>query len=88
VGEKADEPCQSIHGRGCRPTRGWVHAQLRRHFERVYYPLTQPADWEYPLRWDLEKTAAPVQRAIFIASRHRLHNPMLTETMPVQQFRR
>src|SRR5919109_3711450 len=40
--ENALDPTASVSGEGCRPTRRWVYDQLKRHFEFIYLPLTQP----------------------------------------------
>lgn len=88
VEEQAFHPSQAVSGKGCRPTRPWVLAQLRRYFSHVYLPGTQPWHPEFPLDW----AASPppegeLSRAIFIASREALVHPNLTETLPVRQGR-
>lgn len=88
VDEASFHPSQAVSGRGCRPTRPWVLDQLRRHFERVYIPLTQPWHPEFPLDWTASPPAAgELSRAIFVASRERLDNPLLTERLPERQTR-
>ncbi len=42
VPEREYSLSQALSGTGCRPTRRWVYSQLKRHFERVYLPVTQP----------------------------------------------
>jgi hypothetical protein len=91
VQETQAHASQAVSGYGCRPTRAWVEARLREQFPHVYYPLTQPAHPEFPLDWD----AAPPQktdqnrmglsRAVFIASREPIENPLLTENRPRRQ---
>ena len=49
--ENAANPSQAISGKGCRPTRRWVYNQLKRHFEFVYLPITQPNHEEFPIDW-------------------------------------
>ena len=88
VDELSFHPSQAVSGRGCRPTRPWVLDQLRRHFEHVYVPHTQPWHPEFPLDW----TAAPppageLSRAVFVASREVLVNPALSETLLERQTR-
>jgi len=47
--EDALNPTQSISGRGCRPTRRWIYNQIKRHFDFVYLPITQPNHEEFPI---------------------------------------
>ena len=77
---------QGISGRGCRPTRAWIMAQLRKHFAHVYVPTTQPNHLEYPIDWDAEPTTR-LTRATFVASRQPLDNPLLTKSLPMRQSR-
>jgi len=88
VEEVQSHASQAVSGYGCRPTRPWVEARLREHFEHVYYPLSQPAHPEFPLDWS-EKAAASwgggLCRAVFVASRTALDHPMLTTQRPMQQ---
>jgi len=82
--EPQQSPSQSYHGGACRPTRPWIFQRLRELFEHVYIPATQPSHEEFPLDWD----AAPPQgfsRAVFIASRKPLQNPLLLDHLPRQQ---
>jgi hypothetical protein len=85
--EKADDATQALSGVGCRPTRRWVVNQLKRHFARVYLPLTQPWHEEFPIDWTAGTTQAPFSRAVFIASRNALNNPLLSEEIPLKQKR-
>jgi hypothetical protein len=84
--EDGNNPTQSISGGGCRPTRIWVYNQLQRHFEFVYLPITQPDHEEFPLDWT-SPSSHPFNRSIFIASRQKILNPLLTENIPWQQNR-
>jgi SAM-dependent methyltransferase len=88
VDELINHPTQSMVGRGCRPTRPWIHAQLRQHFDFVYIPRTQPNHEEFPLDWNAPPPP-PEQntRAVFIASRQALENPKLTQELLAQQVR-
>jgi hypothetical protein len=78
---------QSMHGRGCRPTRSWVRSQLRRHFPHVYIPRTQPWHEEFPLDWNFEFKRGKLTRAIFIASREPIDNHLLSEELLTRQTR-
>jgi len=83
VPERAQVATQSVSGLGCRPTRPWLFKRLSVLFPHVYVPRTQPAHEDFPLDWngppppDLRET-----RAVFIASRQRLDNPMLLDHLP------
>jgi SAM-dependent methyltransferase len=72
-------------GNGCRPSRAWIYARLRALFPHVYLPITQPNHYEYPVDWTIASPFA--RRAIFIASRRPLDNPLLTTTLPDRQER-
>lgn len=85
--EAIEDPTQSFHGQGCRPTRTWVHTQLKRQFEFVYMPVTQPNHEEFPLDWGTPPSSPILTRSIYIASRQKLENPVLTESIPMQQKR-
>lgn len=71
----------AVTGRGCRPTRVWIHRTLRDRFEYVYVPSTQPHHCEFPLDWTVpwHDHAA---RAIFIAARAPVAGSMLLDTLP------
>jgi FkbM family methyltransferase len=85
--EVAESPSQAISGQGCRPTRKWVYKQLKRHFEFVYMPMTQPNHEEFPIDWSLPPSTKILTRSVYIASRHPLNNPLLIETIPMKQKR-
>jgi hypothetical protein len=89
VAEPTENPAQAFDGAGCRPTRPWVMQELRRHFEHVYLPLTQPAHDEFPLDWTVPewKSFTGLARAVFVASRRPLDNPRLTTAIPARQTR-
>jgi hypothetical protein len=86
--EPAAVASQSVSGRGCRPTRPWVYGQLRRHFEHVYMPTTQPYHEQFPVDWTTAPPPNTLTRAVFIASRQELANELLVEGIPMQQTRR
>ena len=86
--EPKSNPTQACSGTGCRPTRAWLFRELQRLFEYVYVPTTQPCHEEFPLDWAVpEKHKAGFQRAIFIASRERLENDVLTPSLVLKQTR-
>ena len=87
VGEDAADPSQSVRGRGCRPTRRWVIDALRGQFSYVYVPLTQPWHPEFPLDWSRPASSAQLTRAIFIAARKPIKNPLLVKELPDRQVR-
>ncbi|MCP8305470.1 MAG: methyltransferase domain-containing protein, partial [archaeon] len=61
--ENAVNPTQSVSGRGSRPTRRWVYNQLKRHFEFVYLPVTQPNHEEFPIDWTRPPSKQTLTRA-------------------------
>jgi SAM-dependent methyltransferase len=83
--EDSTHPGASFTGRGCRPSRAWVFAQLRGLFSHVYVPTTQPCHYEYPVNWSI----APVfpRRAIFVASRTPIDSPLLAPELLERQSR-
>lgn len=87
VSEDRAVPSQALSGQGCRPTRAWVRTRLREAFPHVYVPRAQPDHAEFPLDW--APTAAPrpgqLTRAVFVASRAPLNNPLLIESLPARQ---
>jgi SAM-dependent methyltransferase len=85
--EPAHNPTQSLTGKGCRPTRPWLYRELRKHFDHVYMPLTQPYQEEFPLDWVTPDKSGRLARAIFIASRSPLANTLLMEGIPARQVR-
>lgn len=85
--EDALNPSQSISGKGCRPTRRWVYNQLKRHFEFVYLPITQPNHEEFPIDWNSLSSKQTLTRAVFIASKAKIINKLLLEEIPMKQIR-
>jgi SAM-dependent methyltransferase len=86
VPEAARVPSQSLRGRGCRPTRLWVYQTLKKHYERVYMPTTQPWHEEFPLDWSTTASKGLI-RAVFVASAGPLEVPGLREEIPSRQVR-
>ena len=88
VSEDQDSPTQAFSGSGCRPTRAWVFEELKRLFEYVYLPTTQPNHEEFPLDWTLPKESHKgLSRAIYIASRQEIDSEMLTLLLVNHQTR-
>jgi hypothetical protein len=88
IKENRRNPSQAISGRGCRPTRPWVLRELRRHFEFVYMPLTQPNHEEFPTDWTHpELHRLLLARAVFVASRFPIDNTVLSTELPARQDR-
>ena len=85
--EDAKNPTQALSGSGCRPTRRWVYNQLKKYFDFVYMPITQPNHEEFPIDWITPPPKKILNRAIFIASREKLNNSLLTEKIPMKQIR-
>ena len=85
--EKASDATQSVSGTGCRPTRDWVFDQLRKHLPFVYMPLTQPWHEEFPMDWSRRDEKIPLSRAVFVASRSAIANPVLSQQIPMLQKR-
>jgi hypothetical protein len=78
VREYCEDPTQALGGTGCRPTRPWVFAALKRHFSFVYVTRLQPRHEEFPVDWrHPERHAAALARAVFVAS----HDPMSDELL-------
>ncbi len=80
-------PTQAMSGTGCRPTRPWIYNQLKKDFDFVYLPLTQPNHEEFPLDWSGSGSGEILSRAVFIASREQISNSLLTEEIPSKQRR-
>lgn len=92
IQESITNPTASFSGLACRPTRNWVYRELSRHFPHVYLPVTQPRHEEFLLDWtdvrwgedDYGEEVRGLIRAVFIASRKPLQNPMLVEQLPIR----
>jgi hypothetical protein len=85
--ENAANPAQAISGMGCRPTRRWVYNHLNKYFEFVYLPITQPDHEEFPIDWTSRPSKQILTRSVFIASRQRIVNALLTQEIPMKQKR-
>ena len=86
--EARTSPTQSTSGGGCRPTRGWIYAQLARNFEYAYVTTTQPWHEEFPTDWGRPGPDDQLARSVFVASREKLCNDLLIEDVPMRQTRR
>jgi SAM-dependent methyltransferase len=87
IEEETGNPTQSFHGPGCRPTRQWIFNRLKEQFAHVYMPKTQPAHEEFPLDWSAGAPETHInKRAIFIASRQPIKNPLLLDHIPQHQI--
>jgi len=82
VDESISDATQAISGKGCRPTRKWLFDELKKYYEYVYMPITQPNHVEFALDLRKKLPDANLTRAIFIASNHKLENPNLTSSIP------
>ena len=85
VPERAQIPSQSVSGIGCRPTPPWIFRRLSELFGFAYMPSTQPAHEDFPLDWTGSQPTDREARAVFIASRQKLDNPMLLTHVPYIQ---
>jgi SAM-dependent methyltransferase len=72
---------QSSTGRGSRPTRKWVFAQLGVSFPFVYHTRTQPAHPEFPTEWNNLSAAHSLIRSVFVASKYSLNLPTLSPVL-------
>ena len=85
--EAAEYYSQAFGGIGCRPTRAWVFKKLKLLFPHVYVPRTQPNHEQFPIRWENTEPESMLSRAIFIASRTTLDNPLLAKDLLQYQAR-
>ncbi|MCU0567937.1 MAG: FkbM family methyltransferase [Oculatellaceae cyanobacterium Prado106] len=83
--EWSDSPSQAISGWGCRPTRKWVYNQLKKHFNFVYLPVTQPNHEQFPIDWSIDPQNDLFSRSVFIASRKAIQNSILVEEVLMKQ---
>ena len=81
--ENKENPTQALSGNGCRPTRQWIFHQLKKIFDFVYMPLTQPDHIEFPLNWiEACEDRNELIRAVFVASETEIRNSILTDSIP------
>jgi len=78
---------QSIYGVGCKPGREWLYNQLKKRFNHVYMPLSQPDHDEFPIDWTQKTNVDVLCRAVFIASNNLLVNDLLVERIVYKQFK-
>lgn len=84
--ERIYDPTQSFTGIGCRPTRRWVFSQLKKHFNFVYIPITQPDHEEFPTEWSKVESGDTLSRSVFIGSKFPINNSLLVDFLPTRQF--
>jgi len=82
--EDAQDPRCALDGIGSRPNREAVWRTLGRLLPYVYIPTTQPDHDEFPLDWTDPKGEC---RAVFVASRTPLENPLLSDQLLMKQTR-
>jgi hypothetical protein len=83
VSENTNNQTQSASGKGCRPTRKWIFDTLRKNFQYVYMPITQPNHTEFPKNWEQPmEDRTRLIRAVFIASEKEIRNPVLDTSIP------
>jgi SAM-dependent methyltransferase len=77
---------QSVSGVGCRPGRAWLFEELKKHFQHVYMPYTQPDHEQFPNDWE-NTTDVPgvLIRSIYVASKRALDNNHLCEGILTRQ---
>jgi FkbM family methyltransferase len=85
--ENRRNPNQSIEGIGCRPSREWVMAELKKYFPFVYVTTTQPDHHEFPLNWPAPVKGRVNTRSVFVASKQSLNLPTLSTELPKTQKR-
>lgn len=85
VAEDKASLSNTFHGMGCQPTRPWIFSRLKSLFGHAYVPRTQPAHEEFPLDWTIAFPAEQPVRAVFVASRRPLANPVLLDHLPQRQ---
>ena len=88
--ENINDPTQSIHGTGCRPTRAWVFKILKQLFPFVYVTKTQPWHEEFPIDWNQlpkNNNENKLSRSIFVASKIQLYNANLSLNLINKQER-
>jgi len=87
IKEDIRSPDQSYVGMGCRPTRPWLWRELKKNFEHVYIPKTQPNHEESPIDWSSTDTHQGLSRSVFICSRVPLKNENLSTELLTIQYR-
>jgi len=82
--EDAWNPNQASSGLGCRPTRPWVMAMLKKHFGHAYISATQPRHPDFDLTW-AQPISKPLHRAVFVGAKAPLANAHLRPALMMQQ---
>jgi len=68
VTEPTNDSAQAFNGTGCRPSREWIYAELKKYFKYVMIPRSQPNHMDFIIDWTLGKVYNHALRAIFIAT--------------------
>lgn len=83
IEESKKDPTQAKSGLGCRPTRQWIIDELKRQFNFIYFPKSQPDHPEFPKDWtSLSPSGNALIRVVFIAANNELNNEKLTNNLP------
>jgi hypothetical protein len=87
--EESEETYHSFSGTNFRPTREWLHSELKKHFEYVYWPVAQPSHEEFARDFnDLSEVPDGWPRAIVIASKVPLDVDSLVTSPPKRRQNR
>lgn len=81
VTENHTDSTQAISGQGCRPTRKWLFDELKKYYQHVYCPITQPKHPEFPLDLRANIGGDQLTRAVLVASMQALDNIKLNSTV-------
>ena len=74
---------QALFGLGCRPTRAWVMAALRRYFGNAYTTLDQPDYPDFIDDWSVISRDGNL-RAVFVGSKQELTATGLTDELIIR----
>jgi hypothetical protein len=76
---------QAHSGIGCRPTRSWIMAMLRKYFGYAYISKFQPNHEDFRTDWNLPYDGLGY-RAVFVGSKQPLKNDKLLDYIPQEQI--
>jgi len=68
VQESTHDLAQAFNGIGCRPSRQWIYAELKKYFQHVFVPRTQPDYDDFVIDWTPGISYSHALRAIFVAT--------------------
>lgn len=77
VNENLHSLPQSFTGIGCRPTRRYIWNLMKKNFDYVYMPLTQPLHPDFPTQFNT--SSHHTHRFIIIGSKIHLNNSQLSD---------